>query len=180
MSSSRTAMKAGPRKINPPRWKPPAISYWTHSIYCYNKTTPKSLPVTANLTRKALRAYFNMLPRDYEDVLPVSRGPPGSSSSLLKAYISDRGESMPAIQPQLMGKISSRKSGFWGPFRRLVSLQPKLVFKHCPEETTVIMFVYDRRIEYLRQRLQKLSKHLKKIRASYISCSLPGAFFETA
>jgi len=163
------------RKVNPARWKPPATSYWTHSVYCYNKNTTKTFPVTADITRKTLRAYFNMLPRDFNSVLHRFRAARGTGPSLFKAFVSDRGGRNPSIKQHLIGKISPQKNSFWRPFRRLMEIQPKIVFKHYPySETRIMVLVYDRRIESLKQRLLKLSRRLDG--QSQSPRRMPGAF----
>ncbi|KAF2099040.1 hypothetical protein NA57DRAFT_76276 [Rhizodiscina lignyota] len=51
------------QKVNSMRYKPPATSYWRHSIYAYNKNTTKNLPSTTVNANKLIRAYFNMVPK---------------------------------------------------------------------------------------------------------------------
>jgi hypothetical protein len=159
-SLTESRLEVGSKKTNPARWKPSSMSYWTHSVYRYNKSTIKALPVTTDSTRKILRAYFNMLPRDSRDVLQRFRARRGTGPSLFRAFVCDRGGRYPSLKQHLIGKISSPKSTFWRPFRRLIELQPKIVFKHYPEEIRVMAFIYDRRIEVVKQKLSKCARHL--------------------
>ena len=66
------------RSIAPPHFSPPletsrcsplATEQWNHSIYTYNKQTTKPLPATSLNAKKLLSAYFNMIPRGFNDVL---------------------------------------------------------------------------------------------------------------
>jgi hypothetical protein len=155
-------VEATSRKTNSARWKPPSTSYWTHSVYHYNKSTIKALPITAGVTRKILRAYFNMLPCDSRDVLKRYRVPRGTGPSLFKAFVSDRGSKYPSLKQHLIGKISGHKNSFWRPFRRLIDVQPNIVFKHYPDGIDFTVFVYDRRIEVVRQHLLKLARRLNQ------------------
>jgi hypothetical protein len=166
----------GPSKTTKPAgWKPPATSYWTHSVYRYNKNSIKGLPVMADVTRKTLRAYFNMLPRDHQDDLKRFLAAPDTGPSLFRAFVSDRGGKCPSLKQHLVGKISGNKNSFWRPFRRLMELQPKIVFKHYPEETRLMFFVYDRRIATIKSKLLKLAR--RSIPMTPSRCQSPSVTF---
>lgn len=44
------------------RYRPPATSYWRHSIYTYNKNATKYLPATTINANKLIRSYLNTVP----------------------------------------------------------------------------------------------------------------------
>lgn len=148
-------------KVNAPRYKPPATFYWVHCVYRYNKSTLKTLPITAENTRKLFSAYFNLLPNGFQNVVRALRG---TGPNVLKAFVSDGRANNLSVRQELIGKISHRKNAFWRPFRYLIEHQPRIVFKHYPKETRIMAFVYDRRIEVLKQMLSKLSRLLRKTR----------------
>ena len=53
----------------PVGYKPPAPLYWNHNVYAYNKNTVPTLPATSATARRMIRLYYNMIPRDFQDVL---------------------------------------------------------------------------------------------------------------
>lgn len=153
--------KNNAHKSNPPRYKPPATSYWAHSVYCYNKSSTKLLPIVSIDTGTFLHSYLNMLPREFKDIFESDqnkKNPP----NLFRAFVSDKHITKGSIKQDLIGKLSHRKTGFWRPFRQLMNFQARIVFKHYPRETQIMMFVYDRRLEVLKQRLSKLSHMLQE------------------
>ena len=153
----------GSRISKPPRYKPSATVYWTHSIYKYNKAAISSLPPLTSVVSKMLRTYFNMSPRIPELLLPSSYAGHDRAHNSLRAYISDRKAEKSHIRPDLLGKISFRKNGFWTPFRQLLQYQPRITFKHCQAGVGITVFVYDRRLEVLRQRLARLRSALMRV-----------------
>ncbi|OCK85790.1 hypothetical protein K432DRAFT_388294 [Lepidopterella palustris CBS 459.81] len=110
-------------------YSPPATEQWSHSIYAYNKSSIKSLPATALNARRLLKAYFNMTPHGFGDVL---------------------------------GKICrTGHQSFHIPFRRLCAAQPSIQFKHYSSgQVRIMVFVYDRRLETLRQWLRNCALRL--------------------
>jgi hypothetical protein len=156
-----TMREASGRKTNPPRYKPPATSYWAHSVYRYHKSSTRLLPVISANAATVIHTYFNMLPCGYKYVIEKFNQNPQNLPSLFRAFVSDRAICKRSMKPDLMGKLSPRKSSFWRPFRRLMSLQPQIVFKHYPKETRIMALVYDRRVEVLNQRLDKLSRLMR-------------------
>lgn len=147
----------------PPRYKPSATAYWAHSIYKYNKATISSLPPLTSAVSKSLRAYFNMSPRIPEPSISNAAGGHDRARTTLRAFVSDRKADKSYIRPDLLGKISFRKKGFWAPFRRLLRCQPRITFKHGQTEVGITLFVYDRRLEVLRQRLSRLRSALMRV-----------------
>ena len=146
----------------PPRYKPSATVYWTHSVYKYNKATISSLPPLTSAVSKTLRAYFNMSPRIPQPSISKAAGH-DRTRNRLRAFVSDRKADKSYIRPDLLGKISFRKKGFWAPFRRLLRCQPRIIFKHCQTEVGITLFVYDRRLEVLRQKLSRLRSALMRV-----------------
>lgn len=166
--SSRDAIAAagpniGSRTAKPPRYKPSATVYWTHSIYRYNKAVISSLPLLSSVVSKMLRTYFNMSPRSPEPSVPSSCTGHDRARDILRAYISDRIAGKSHIRPDLLGKISFRKKGFWKPFRQLLQYQPRITFKHSQTGVGITVFIYDRRLEVLRQKLTRLRSALMRI-----------------
>lgn len=139
------------------RYSLPATEQWNHSIYTYDKQTTKPLPATSLNAKKLLNAYFNMIPRGFNDVLGKFADRKYLRRSCFRAFISDRATGMQPVKAELMGKICrSGRHSFHIPFRRLCAAQPNVVFRHYPGGvTSIMMFVYDRRLETLRQRLRK-------------------------
>lgn len=110
------------------RYSPPATEQWNHCIYTYNKQTTKPLPATSLNAKKLLSAYFNMIPRGFNDVLgKVGQLPPSNPyfsnfgntnlnsakftdrkylrRSCFRAFISDRATGMQPVKAELMGKV---------------------------------------------------------------------------
>lgn len=151
------------RTTKPPRYKPSATAYWTHSIYKYNKATMSYLPPLTITVSKMLKTYFNMSSRLPEPSILSSYAGHDRAHNTLRAFVSDRKTDKSYIRPDLLGKISFRKKGFWVPFRRLLECQPRITFKHFQTDVGITLFVYDRRLEVLRQRLARLWSALIRV-----------------
>jgi hypothetical protein len=138
----------------------------SHSVYKYNKAAIPLLPVLSLHLSKLLRAYFNMIPQGSRLRASSSSYPPTFFLSLSRAFVSDRAADKTHIKPDLIGKLSIRKNGFWRPFRRLLERQARIQFKHYQSSVGIHLSVYDRRLEVARQRLRYLESRLgKSIRA---------------
>lgn len=134
----------------------------SHSVYKYNKAAIPLLPVLSLHVSKLLRAYFNMAPRGSRLRAVSSSYPPTFCLSLNRAFVSDRAADKTHIKPDLIGKLSLQKNGFWRPFRRLLERQARIQFKHYQSSVGIHLFVYDRRLEVARQRLRYLESKLGK------------------
>ena len=161
-SGDATAM-VGSRGVKPSRYKPSATVYWSHSIYRYNKAAISSLPPLTRAVSKLLRVYLNMSSRIPEPSNPFSFAEHAHGRNILRAYLSDQKADNSYIRPDILGKISFRKKGFWVPFRQLLECQPRITFKHRQSGVGIMLFVYDRRLEVLRQRLARLRSALVRV-----------------
>jgi len=121
-------------------------SCWRHSIYRYNKSTARTLPVFDLAVSNALRAYFNMTPRDVGF----------KALALSRAFLSDRRS---FIAPHLLGKLSK---AFWRSYRQLIEQQPGIQFNHF-RAVSIRIFLYDRRLDLARQKLWALGLVLRRV-----------------
>lgn len=143
-------------------YSPPATEQWSHSIYAYNKSSIKSLPATALNARRLLKAYFNMTPHGFGDVLGKFANRRYLLRSCFRSFISDRSTNKQPVKEELMGKICrTGHQSFHIPFRRLCAAQPSIQFKHYSSgQVRIMVFVYDRRLETLRQWLRNCALRL--------------------
>ncbi|KAF1815493.1 hypothetical protein P152DRAFT_455212 [Eremomyces bilateralis CBS 781.70] len=152
-------------RTNPGRYKPPATLYWQHSIYTYNKASMKPLPATTRNATKMLRGFITRYPKDLDGVLDALRTENSRARTPLRAYLSDRSSPRTDMLPSLIGVISMLgKGGFLYPWRAMQSLAPEITFKHYNGGRVGIQtFVYDRRIEALRQERQRVWGQMKEM-----------------
>lgn len=129
---------------------------WRHSIYKFNKSTLPLLPILTDQATKAISTYLNGTPQ----------GQSQTPSTILhltlnRAFVSDQRAS---VKQDLLGKLSFQKNGFLLPFRRLLERQPRVRFNHYADGGIGIgCFVYDRRVEILRQRVRRLESMLRSM-----------------
>ncbi|KAI9692051.1 MAG: hypothetical protein M1820_009554 [Bogoriella megaspora] len=53
----------------PAGYKAPPTLHWNHSVYAFNKNTLPLIPATSTTARRMIRLYYNMIPRNFKDVL---------------------------------------------------------------------------------------------------------------
>jgi len=160
--------KFSTQQRNTPRYKPPATSYWTHSIYSYNKNRLRMLPAATSTMKHFANVYFNVVPAGFEDVLPENhKTKRRSGCNLFKVFVSGSTPQNQLIRQDLLGKISHPRRSFMEPYRQLIRLQPRIVFKHYVQLVNVSIFIHDKRIAYLKRKLAKLTKELQ-------CCAVPG------
>lgn len=134
----------------------------SYSVYRYNKAAVPLLPMLGLQVSKIVQAYFNMTPRELRLRASSSSHPGTFCLGLNRAFVSGRNTDKKHIKPDLFGKLSLRKNGFWRPFRRLLERQPRIQFKHYQSSVGVSLSIYDRRLELARQRLRNLESKLWK------------------
>jgi hypothetical protein len=130
---------------------------WAHSTYSFNKNALKSLTITTEASKAAMRAYLNMIPSEYLDALSGD----GSYGFGARAFVSDRLRAQSLIPQSFLGKVSKRPNRFLQPCRELLMWEPAILFKHrSGSRIDTMSFVYDQRIDILTQEMVKMSKQI--------------------
>ena len=154
--------KLFPTKMGNCRYRQILTPNWRHSVYRYNKTAACTLPVLGSNVSYALQTFFNMEPREAKPQISSSEFSYPVGLTVHRAFLSDQRTDKRYIQPHLLGKLSNRRNAFWRPYRQLIKQLPRIQFNHYQSTVSVRLFVYDRRLDLARQRLQILESTFRR------------------
>ena len=131
---------------------------WTHSIYAYEQSKLKSIPITTSVANAAIKAYFNMLPREFSDLSL-------EQDVLFRAFISDKNRPQPVLKQDITGKIvGRRKNGFLKQLRELMALEPVIEYKHfCYGRTDIRLYVHEGRFDILDKGIANMGAKLLRL-----------------
>jgi len=152
-------------------WSPPPYDStnsvrWAHVIYRYNKNTCKALPLLSSKVRKLAQAYFNMTITLKENGQSSAFNTGAGTKESSQAHVSGFTLRSPPIRQDLLGKLSYRKQSFIYPYRKLLRMEPKIIFKYRARSVNITLFIHDQRLASVEGRLHAITNHHQRSQMS--------------
>jgi hypothetical protein len=143
-----------PGLVTKPNWS------WAHSIYCFNDNTIKGLFASVEVSKTAIRAHLNSLPCGSSQLLSTNDG----QKHISRAFMSDLHRKQFLLPQAFSSKVSRYRSAFWRPFRKMLTWDAPILFKHYSSgRIDALLFAHDTRIQFLEHKLASLRNQIEKV-----------------